>query len=200
MTTRFVDANEARAGSHVLRNNLGNFRFVLCLANSGCGKTTAAANLREQGVCVLDTDDCRWPILDEVLKPLRLAQTWHIHNAIWHPLIMGCLAGVYLGSQGRGPTVVFDHTGWFVADMQVWSHVAKIVVIRSKAAKDAQRFVSREVKARGKSRTVDEAQKMVSSMQRTREAFLGRAREHGLKSTVLDQHVLWATPQVLLGP
>lgn len=91
------------------------FKFKLYVGSMGVGKTTLANKIGG-----FDTDSARAAVYEPELNRLRRARNWKKHNAIWFPEIWGALWAL-------APTIVLDHGGWFVIELNAYAYVTEVV-------------------------------------------------------------------------
>jgi shikimate kinase len=94
------------------------FKFELYIGGMGAGKTTLMKQLGG-----FDTDCARAAVYEPMLKKYRRARNWQKHNEIWFPEIWGAIWAL-------APSIVADHGGWFVINLNAWEYVTKVTWLK----------------------------------------------------------------------
>jgi len=165
----------------------------LILALPGTGKTTALRKLRQlPRVQVLDTDEVKVDTLKPILKTAKAVGMWSCHNLIWHSQI-GAGVNTLMRANGWKSLLVFDHSGWFVKDLNWWPRVASVTSVVAPLELLARRYAKRENQA------YDKAYSMIASSDQARESLL-RYLPKGLKLRTVVVDEFNAKPESLVPP
>lgn len=183
--------------------------FDLTLISSGGGKTTACRTLGARGIPAFDTDDVQPDgVSKSMLEMLRRHEMWDVHNAYWHPLILG---GIYATARRNeyigNPLMlrVFDHTGWFAVNSGIADCIRRVTLVQADGVAARVKRVRERISKSGKSdwRTEKDWTKIMVGQDRARdsafEALKRFAATHDIdiEFSVIDTPSLWKDPELV---